>query len=190
MADNSIHIRTIQFKRGLKDNLEAKLRKEALGVLAAGEPAYEIDTGKLKVGDGKSDYINLPYISKGSLAEDDRFEIQYPLKDQQIFVYDSSIEKWVNRDISDNSTITYLKEQGITLKNYDSAEDGEMPVKDPKEGLRWVPAVTADQLNAATAAAEESKIQAGSYATQAGNSAIAAEHAAQQAQVINNQTMR
>jgi len=54
-------ISTIQFKRGKKEALERVL--VGTNVPLAGEPIFEIDTNKFKVGDGKSDYKDLPYIS-------------------------------------------------------------------------------------------------------------------------------
>lgn len=36
---------------------------EANPVLRLGEPAYSTDVNKLKIGDGNTDWINLPYIS-------------------------------------------------------------------------------------------------------------------------------
>ena len=33
---------------------------------AQGEPCYETDTGKLKIGDGTTNYLSLPYITDGS----------------------------------------------------------------------------------------------------------------------------
>lgn len=49
---------TFQFRRGLSEVLR---RKNIL--LAEGEPAFELDTNKLKVGDGKTLYNDLPYIN-------------------------------------------------------------------------------------------------------------------------------
>lgn len=38
-------------------------------VLALGEPAYEADTGKLKIGDGTTAYNSLNYIGAGDLPD-------------------------------------------------------------------------------------------------------------------------
>ena len=53
---------TIQFKRGTKESLEEKLVPELLGVPARGEPIYETDTNRLKIGDGEKSYIDLDYF--------------------------------------------------------------------------------------------------------------------------------
>jgi len=47
----------IQFKRGSADIWQTKNP-----VLDAGEPGYEIDTGKIKVGDGQTHWNDLEYI--------------------------------------------------------------------------------------------------------------------------------
>ena len=56
---------TLIFKRGTKADLEAMEE-----ILALGEPAYEIDTKKLKVGNGELEYINLPYIGSNNWCEE------------------------------------------------------------------------------------------------------------------------
>lgn len=52
-------------------------------ILRAGEPAYESDTTKLKIGDGRSLYRDLPYISVGEVkltdfSPEEREKIQGP----------------------------------------------------------------------------------------------------------------
>lgn len=92
MADT---IQRIQFKRGRKAVLEAMLTKAKNSIPAVGEPIYETDTGQLKIGDGLTDYKDLSYITNsGSL--DPRFEIIDPVSNQ-ILVYDSEKNKWVNK---------------------------------------------------------------------------------------------
>lgn len=48
---------TFQFRRG---NSEVWARNNP--VLAAGEPGFELDTGRLKIGNGSDAYNNLPYL--------------------------------------------------------------------------------------------------------------------------------
>lgn len=48
---------TFQFRRG-----KAEVWAKNNPVLAAGEPAFELDTGKLKIGNGSDAYNNLPYL--------------------------------------------------------------------------------------------------------------------------------
>jgi hypothetical protein len=47
------------FKKGTKAELEA-----SSSIPREGEPIFETDTGRLKVGDGVSAYASLPYIDK------------------------------------------------------------------------------------------------------------------------------
>ena len=47
----------IQFLRGTKSKVEASTK-----VLADGQPLYETDTNKLKVGDGSTQAKSLPYV--------------------------------------------------------------------------------------------------------------------------------
>ena len=52
----------LQLKRGTAARLS-----EVNPVLAAGEPCYEYDTKKLKIGDGHTDWLSLPYIGSEEL---------------------------------------------------------------------------------------------------------------------------
>lgn len=56
MSSNIIKT-TFQFKRGL-----AETWVSLNPILAAGEPGFELDTRKLKIGDGATDWNNLPYL--------------------------------------------------------------------------------------------------------------------------------
>ena len=57
-------IQKIQLKRGTQNILELVLKNSNRP--ASGEPIYELDTGKLKIGDGIHDYADLAYF--GSIA--------------------------------------------------------------------------------------------------------------------------
>lgn len=189
MTEQDVKIKTIQFKRGLKTSLEAKLTAEVLGIPLAGEPIFEMDTGKLKIGDGIHNYKDLPYLQGSSVDSDlPNFIIQDPLSNQ-ILLYDDSLQAWVNKDLADNQSIIYLTERGLTIKGYDEAKQGYMLVKDETNGLTWVKPLDDIVLQQNVAAAEAAKNQAAIYSTQAGNSAVAAETSAGQANRINQQTM-
>lgn len=54
-------ITSIQFKRGTKQALTALLQGSSKPF--RGEPIWEIDTNRLKIGDGENDYSDLPYAS-------------------------------------------------------------------------------------------------------------------------------
>lgn len=54
---------TFQLKRGTAEKwIELNL------ILAAGEPGFEIDTGRLKIGDGKRAWLDLPYLGEGGVV--------------------------------------------------------------------------------------------------------------------------
>ena len=55
-------IQKIQLKRGTKNILELVLKNHNRP--ASGEPIYELDTGRLKIGDGIHDYADLAYFGK------------------------------------------------------------------------------------------------------------------------------
>ena len=57
-------IQKIQLKRGTQNILKLVLKDSNRP--ASGEPIYELDTGKLKIGDGIHDYEKLAYF--GSIA--------------------------------------------------------------------------------------------------------------------------
>lgn len=93
---------------------------------------------------------------------------------------------------TDSTEITVdntIKKISVDIKGYQEANQGDMLVKDSEMGIVWVKPVDDSSLQQAVAAAESSKNQAGVYATQAGNSAIAADNSASVANRINQQTM-
>lgn len=57
--------RPLQFKRG-----SAQAFKSKNPILLYGEPAFELGSDKMKVGDGKRDYNSLPYIGDHSAPKD------------------------------------------------------------------------------------------------------------------------
>ena len=63
--------RPLQFKRG-----SAHAFRKANPILLNGEPAYEWDTKKMKVGDGKTRYMNLPYIGDHRKPKDGKSAYQ------------------------------------------------------------------------------------------------------------------
>ena len=79
-----MRIEVIQLKRGNKDILEAVLRGERKP--ADGEPIFEIDTGKLKFGDGQHNYDELEYFKARDI------EIAESLNGQ-ILIYNESSGK-------------------------------------------------------------------------------------------------
>jgi hypothetical protein len=189
MPNIDLEIKNIQFKRGKKAVLEEKLVEGILGVPKSGEPIYETDTKKLKIGDGSTSYRDLPYFGGDTTNLDlSTFIIQDPLTNQ-ILLYDAEQQAWVNKDLADSESIIYLAERGLTIKGYDEAEQGYMLVKDQTKGLTWVKPLETTLLNSAVSSAEAHASTAGAYAQQAGGAAIKAETAEGNATRINQQTM-
>lgn len=67
-------------------------------ILALGELGYEIDTGKFKVGDGGSDWANLPYVyTEGQTSLGGLGDVTInSVSDGQILSYDSANNIWKN----------------------------------------------------------------------------------------------
>lgn len=59
----------IRFRRGTADNWTL-----SNPVLALGEPGWERDTYKLKIGDGVTPWASLPYFAAGSGSSEDLIE--------------------------------------------------------------------------------------------------------------------
>ena len=56
---------TFKVRRGLKEVWDAYEEKV---ILAEGEPGYELDTHRLKIGDGIHTWKELPYVGNGSTS--------------------------------------------------------------------------------------------------------------------------
>lgn len=57
---------TFQLRRGL-----AEVWKKNNPLLAKGEPGFELDTNRLKIGDGEKNYNDLPYIGEAEVFNAD-----------------------------------------------------------------------------------------------------------------------
>jgi len=111
------------------------------------------------------------------------------LSDKQILMYNGTSGKWENVELSDDKSIIYVSENGLSIKGYNEASQGYMLVKDTNQGLAWIKPLDESVLNQKVAEAAQHATNAGNYATAAGNSAIAADTSAKTAQRINEQTM-
>lgn len=81
---------TFQFKRGT-----AQRWIEVNPILKQGEPGFEYDTNKLKLGDGKSAWLDLPYITQdvnSDLVVVDNFQ-QLPVEGDILKIYKVNTEK-------------------------------------------------------------------------------------------------
>ena len=135
-----------QFKRG---TAEAWARNNP--ILRAAEPGYELDTGKLKIGDGTSPWNILEYLND---------------------TYSLSV---------DGKSLILNQKNEVQILGYEDALHGQMLVKDDEKGLTWVNPLSENTLNQAVASAEQAAATANNYATQAGNQAISADISAKNA---------
>lgn len=93
---------TFKLRRGY-----AERWKEVNPKLADGEPGFELDTFKLKIGDGKTLWNELPYVTgEGSISPD-------------------------------GTTLALNQNGNISLFGFDAAEPGMVPVKNQLGTLEW-----------------------------------------------------
>lgn len=91
------------FKKGTKADLEA-----SSSIPRDGEPIFETDTGRLKVGDGVSAYASLPYIDKVQVVSDIGPESgDNPASAAAVYTYGQSIKDYADgRFRTQNSAIS------------------------------------------------------------------------------------
>ena len=172
-----MRLEVIQLKRGNKAALEAVLRGERKP--ADGEPIFEIDTGKLKFGDGQRDYVDLEYFK----AKD--IEIEGSL-DGQILIYNESLDKWEPKNLADNQSIEYSND-GLQIAGFGPDKQGAGPIVN--EGrIIWKQAVTDDVLEAKVAIANEAAYRAGQSEANALRDAGFAKQYAEQAEQFRDLT--
>lgn len=103
------------FKKGTKAELEA-----SSSIPREGEPIFETDTGRLKVGDGVSVYASLPYIDKVQVVSDISPESgANPASAAAVYTYGQSIKKYAdeveaNAKAYTNKVKTDILGEGIT----------------------------------------------------------------------------
>ena len=172
-----MRIEVIQLKRGNKDALETVLRGERKP--ADGEPIFEIDTGKLKFGDGQHNYDELEYFK----AKD--IEIAESLNGQ-ILIYNEPSGKWEPKAFADNKSIEYL-DGGLQIAGFGEDKQGAGPIVN--EGrIIWKQAITDETLDAKVAIANEAAYSAGQSAANALRDAGLAQQAAGQAEQFRDLT--
>ena len=172
-----MRIEVIQLKRGEKKALEAVLRGERKP--ADGEPIFEIDTGKLKFGDGQRDYVDLEYFK----AKD--IEIEGSL-DGQILIYNESLDKWEPKNLADNQSIEYSTD-GLQIAGFSKDKQGAGPIVNDGH-ITWKQAVTDETLDAKVNLANEAAHSAEQFAANALRDAGLAQQAAGQAEQFRDLT--
>ena len=121
----------IQFMRGTSSQAQSDNP-----VLAAGQPFYETDTHKMKVGDGSTTYVDLPYIGDGLAAQyklDRPFEFSAVGKTNQIELsWESPPDKYscnLGQTASDSMEPTAIWDHDVVRRKEGSAptsiSDGE-----------------------------------------------------------------
>lgn len=175
-----MRIETIQIKRGSHDSLCRVLRGEFKP--KDGEPVFELDTGKLKFGDGIHNYEDLEYFKTGDIEVEDAIA-------GQILIYNAELDKWEPKSLADNKSIEY-GDDGLQLAGFDklgSTGSGSIPVANAGE-IVWQQAVSQETLNAAVFRAEQFASNALRDAGLASTSAQGAATSAQQAQQFRDAT--
>ena len=172
-----MRIEVIQLKRGNKETLETVLRGERKP--ADGEPIFEIDTGKLKFGDGQRDYKDLDYFGAHNI------EITGSL-DGQILIYNESSDKWEPKNLADNQSIEYTQD-GLRIAGFDKNKQGAGPIVNDGR-ITWKQAITDETLDAKVAIANEAAHSAGQSAANALRDAGLAKQYAGQAEQFRDIT--
>ena len=172
-----MRIEVIQLKRGNKAALEAVLRGERKP--ADGEPIFEIDTGKLKFGDGQHNYVDLEYFRTGDV------EIAGSL-DGQILIYNESLDKWEPKAFTDDKSIEY-SDDGLKIVGFGPDKQGAGPIVNDGR-IIWKQAITDETLDAKVNIANEAAYSAGQSAANALRDAGLAQQAAGQAEQFRDLT--
>ena len=172
-----MRIEVIQLKRGNKATLEAVLCGERKP--ADGEPIFEIDTGKLKFGNGQQDYIDLEYFRTGDV------EIAGSL-DGQILIYNESLDKWEPKAFTDDKSIEYSTD-GLQIAGFGKDKQGAGPIVNDGH-IIWKQAITDETLEAKVNLAEEAATRAGQSEATALQAAGDAKQYAEQAEQFRDLT--
>ena len=172
-----MRIEVVQLKRGNKAALEAVLRGERKP--ADGEPIFEIDTGKLKFGDGQHNYDELEYFK----AKD--IEIAESLNGQ-ILIYNEPSGKWEPKAFADDKSIEY-SDDGLQIVGFGPDKQGAGPIVNDGR-IIWKQAITDETLDAKVAIANEAAYSAGQSAANALRDAGLAQQAAGQAEQFRDLT--
>lgn len=97
---------TFQLKRGT-----AARWKELNPVLRQGEPGFEYDTGKLKIGDGLTAYNDLKYQTSKDYVVNQPTSATFPLIGEKDVIYKAENEKMLyqwNNDIKDYEPLNFV----------------------------------------------------------------------------------
>lgn len=117
----------LQFKRGT-----AKAFRQKNPILLCGEPGYEYDTKKLKVGDGRTPYNFLPYIGDFNKPKDGKSAYQLWLEQG----HSGSINDFLNSLVGDPGKSAY--EIWLSLDHEGTVEDFINYIKGQSAYELWI----------------------------------------------------
>ena len=96
-------------------------------VLGVGEPAYEIDTKKLKIGDGTTAYTQLEYFTAGGGGSDSGLELNnpYSLFDSKYSDHELNNLSWLKSEGQWNAKAVYTDAYNELLTEYNNSAISE-----------------------------------------------------------------
>lgn len=104
----------IQFRKGL-----AETWTNVNPTLGLGEPGYESDTGKLKIGDGSTTWTSLNYVNETiQLSTIDDVSISSPATTNQVLTYSNG--NWINKTFD----ISLIEKGSIPFGGYSDSKMG------------------------------------------------------------------
>ena len=83
----TVYTTTFQLRRG-----QSAVWTKNNPVLAAGEPGYELDTGRLKIGNGTTAWVDLKYVGEDEVFSAERVE-DFPSIGRANTIYKAEIEQ-------------------------------------------------------------------------------------------------
>ena len=143
---------TFQLRRG-----NSSWYKTNNPVLAQGEPAYELDTKKLKIGDGVHNYSAIPYLADKTQAiiaplfdEDEFYSVgDYVIKDDTLyqFIHDHQAEPWDEEDVVEDEIWAALNRLESTINAKYTKPVNGIPTNDIANGAITNEKLTTEILN-------------------------------------------
>ena len=112
--DKDKKIESLQLKRGTREALEKILVGDKKPL--AGEPIYESDTNRIKIGDGINEYKNLPYLDGNNLVLEGYYDSETDIfyKDELKREFHPRLTNKLYKDLKDE-LYYYLKDNHYTL---------------------------------------------------------------------------
>jgi len=165
-------ITTIQLKRGIRERLVAALR--GLNCPKDGEPVYEMDSGKLYIGDGITDFEFLEPVAGGDIEVESA-------TDGQILIFNESEDKWEAKPFADSHSIEY-GESGLKIAGFtgEASQNSFFPQVN-NGSIVWNRPIDKTDLDAAVTNASQHADRAHQEAVNAEGFAVNAHHDAQSA---------